>query len=176
MKNVRRSTWLLRGEVGSGAIAEFGPAMLIFVVIVLLPLIGMLTLADGVGTLYFATAQAARAAGPSNSSTEAVSNMRNMAKAIIGGPLGAFARIDPANESGMSIKILRLAVNGSTVEPFGPLLPLPSASWIDTGKYFYEYQVTATGYTVSPLFWPGRAVPFTFTSSCTVEHPEGLSQ
>jgi hypothetical protein len=154
---------------GQGSIGEFAPAMFILFVIVFLPLIGLLTFVDGAATLYFATAQAARAAGPSNTEANAVANMNAAADTLLGGPLGAFARLSPADHTGMSLTVLEVSIANQTTSNYNPLNGAP-----DTTKNFYEFQVTSN-YTCAPFFFPGKPIPLSFSSSCNVEHPEGLT-
>lgn len=68
----------------------------------------------------------------------------------------------------MQIKILQLDAQSQAVSDFTPP--------VDTNKYFYHYQVKATGYTIAPIFWIGSPFPMQFVSACNVEHPEGLEQ
>jgi hypothetical protein len=139
--------------------------MFILFVVLLLPLIGLFSLISGVGTIYFATSSAARAAAPATTSADAQTLMASTAHNIMGGGLGAFARVNPADESGMTLSVLQVKLSDQSVSAY--------TSPVDTSTYFYEYQVQSQ-YTVSPLFWIGSPIPFSFTVCANVEHPEGL--
>lgn len=167
MKCLTRSLRTTRSETGGGAIAEFGPALFILFVIVLLPMVGLFTFVDAAGIIYFATSTAARSAGSANTKSEAEQAMKGAANQIIGGPMGAFANLTPSNADGMELTVLQVNLDSEAVSPFAPP--------VDTDKNFYEFQVTSN-YSTKPLFYPGPPIPLTFQSSSHVEHPEGLGQ
>ena len=167
MKRTSIRAGMSRNETGS-SIAEFGPAMFILLVLIVPFFIAMLSYLDGAVTLYLATGAAARAAGPANTLTEAKTNVTNAATQVISGPLGAFARITPNDATGMKLKVVQVEVATQSSTDF--------AKPVDTSKYFYQFQVSTQGYGIAPLFWMGGAFPIQFTSSCAVEHPDGLTQ
>ena len=62
-----------RNQYGGGATtAEFAPALLIFFLVILFPLINLIMFAAGVGTAYLAAKQAASRASTQSTYTEAL--------------------------------------------------------------------------------------------------------
>jgi hypothetical protein len=161
---------LRRRSERAGALAEFGPVLFIFFIIVLLPLMGLFTFIDGVATVAFATSVAARECGTATTRAQAIANMQAAADKIIGGPLGKFAKISPSDSSGMSLFVLEIPVGtGSRTEYEGT----NQIANIDTNSNFYEYQVRSK-YEVTPLFVP-KAFEINWASASHVEHPNGLN-
>jgi hypothetical protein len=175
----------MRRQDGS-SIAEFGPVLFIFFVIVFFPLLGFFSFVDGVATIALAANAAARAAAPATTRKSAIEEMKNTGTQLIGGggkkaPLAAFANLSPADNSGLTLQILVTNNDGSqngtaigatddvpTVVP-----PDGGPPAIDTDTRYYQYRVTAR-YTVGPLFIPMQ-VPMEFNATSIVEHPEGLN-
>lgn len=165
-----RRTVRLRSE-RAGALAEFGPVMFIFFIIILLPLMGLFTFIEGVATIAFATQVAARECGTATTRAQAKANMEAAAAQIIGGPFGQFAHISPPDASGMELVVLEIPIGSGQKNEYKGTTPVPN---IDTNANFYEYQVRSEKYTVTPLFVP-QAIPVQWTSASHVEHPNGLN-
>lgn len=153
----------VRHDSGS-SLAEFGPALFILLVIVLLPLIGFFSFADGVATVYFASSASARSAASASTQANATANMQTTANNIIN-TFGSFAGLNPRDATGLTLQVVQVPLAGGAPAPYTP----PA----DTDSFLYEYQVTAK-YTISPLFIPGGPYPVQFVTSSAVEHPEGL--
>lgn len=154
----------------AGALAEFGPVMFIFFVVIFLPLMGLFTFIEGVTTIAFATNIAAREAGTASSRTTAIANMNSVGDRLIGGPFGRFAGLTPADHNGMKLFVLQVPVAGGSKQEFEGTNQVPT---INTNDNFYEYQVRST-YDVKPLFIP-KSIPMSWASAAHVEHPNGLN-
>lgn len=164
-----------------GSIAEFGPALIIFFVIILFPLLDFLTFADGVAAISYAASAAARAAGPATTRALAKSNMQQTGSQIIGtagapAPLTAIAKLRPADNSGLTLTVIEIGNDGQVKNTYSDGQAIPDAD-LTSGENFFQYQVTAN-YGVG-LMWaiPGfpDSMPMTFTGTTMVEHPEGLN-
>jgi hypothetical protein len=174
------SKFRVRKHTG-GAIAEFGPALIIFFVIILFPLLDFLTFADGVAAVSYAASAAARAAGPATTRALAKANMQQAGRQIIGAEgtpsaLTAFAKLKPADNSGLTLTVVEIGNDGQVKNTYADGVAIADAE-ITSGDNFFQYQVTAN-YGVG-LMWaiPGfpDSMPMTFTGTTMVEHPEGLN-
>jgi hypothetical protein len=217
-----------RRTKNGNAIAEFGPAMYIFFVIIALPLLDLASFMWGVGTVMMVAQLGCRKAAPCMTYSLA-STMVTQTEAALANFM-AYAKVVPQNgaASGVTLNVLGITTaTGAPVagSPFTPtvatqaqqaavqqayiaalngppaqtvaqanvasavvavqqgLIPVDRTTLDGT---LYEFQVVAT-YNVQPLFnfngLPffssvpalGAPVPITFTSTCNVEHPEGLN-
>jgi len=154
----------------AGALAEFGPVMFIFFVIILLPLMGLFTFIEGATTIAFATNVCARDCGTATTRSGAIANMQARANQIIGGPFGQFAGLTPPDATGMQLVVLEIPVSAGNKTEYIGNSPIGT---IDTTNNFYEYQVRSN-YSIKPLFIP-NAVPMKWNSASHVEHPNGLN-
>lgn len=163
------------------ALAEFGPVLFVFFIMIFVPLLDIISFTSGVATIALAANHAARQAGSATTRSQASTNMQNAGMQVIGGPLGAFAKITPKNSSGLTLNVLQIPINGTpTNYPAGQT---PTSTQLNSN--IYEYQVVAS-YGVSPILSfngsgpfgnvPGLGKPATisFTSAAMVEHPDGL--
>ncbi|MBX3138002.1 hypothetical protein KF707_17375, partial [Candidatus Obscuribacterales bacterium] len=167
-------------------IAEFAPAIIIFFLVILFPLIDLIGVATGYVTCYFATRQAASAAGVSTSFSGAKSSAISNLKKIQDDGFGKFARIDPIgglSNTGGHIWLVRTGLTSMTTEFLGPDTKMSDGP--DLLQYIYEYRVT-TRQRVGPLVplpigliadVPGLSSPFPVSITCCAqaEHPEGLA-
>ncbi len=176
MRAIKRTSPERRGEHG-GVIAEFGPAVWILLIFIILPLVCLFSFLDGFATITLAVNAAARAAGPATTRSQAITNMQATGNQIISGPFGAFANLTPRDASALTITVLRVAQDNSNSTNFSGTAAIPTdgSGRIDSTNFFYEYQVTGN-YKINPIFFPSL-FPNTmqFTSSSHCEHPDGLN-
>ncbi|GEM_PF-2964269 len=158
------------GRAGTGAqVAEFGPVLFVLFIVILIPFLALLSFLDGLAVVTWAVNQAARAAGPAQSRSAAQAAVAAVGDQILGGPLGAFARVTPRDHTGLKLVVLQIPSTSGGASEF------PPGATPDTTHNFYEYQVTGT-YLINPLFLPQLfKSPVTFTSSAACENPNGLS-
>lgn len=175
-----------RREIGA-AIAEFGPALFVFFFIILFPLINMIALGTGAGTVYLISKQCASKAGQSTTFQNALESATNAALELESGGFGKFAGLVPVggfNNSGMDLYITDTNISTNQSTRYGPNTPsVPPPSNPDEHLYSYDAVVT---FDVGPMVnlhsvpWignvPGVGVParMSYTASSNVEHPEGL--
>ena len=162
-----------RSLSGSSA-SEFGPALFILFVIVLLPMLSLITFIAGVATVYFATNYAAREAGTSTTRFLARQNMYAARDQIINGPFGKFCNMvadGGDDDKGMELRTVRVGIlAGSEDKPFAGTFP---QNQVNSSNHFFQYKVVST-YKVKPLFYPGE-IPVQFNSTIAVEHREGIN-
>lgn len=180
-----------------GTLAEFGPSLWLFLLFVLLPLLDLLSFCSGVGTTILLSNWSVRQAAACNTFREAQASVRQTEDSLRS--FRNFAYMAPSNgaTSGVSIRVVVTPIAGGTGQSFDqpgtipnqpPADPnIPNVPPMNTLNCVYQYVVTAA-YDVSPLFnfrgapflsgvpALGRPVPITFTSTATVEHPDGLNQ
>jgi len=153
------------------SIAEFGPTLFILF-LVLFFMISMFSMLSGYASLQFACQAAAREAATAETAGLAVTRFNEVANQICGGPFGKFGGVSPQNQSALEMKIFQQDASNPDALP----------TQVTTGPGFtanpalvYQLQATtAAGTTIKPLFWP-VTVPARASSTCVVEHPEGLS-
>jgi hypothetical protein len=170
------------------AIAEFGPALWFFFILILLPLLDLASFMWGVGTVMMVANLGCRKAAGANTWTLA-SGIVTATEADLAN-FRSYASVVPiTGNSGVTLNVLAYPTSGTgTVTTYAPP-PLPNKIKNDRttlDSTIYDYQVVAS-YNVQPLFnfkgMPffssipglGAPVPITFTSTCNVEHPEGLN-
>jgi hypothetical protein len=179
------------------SIAEFGPALWFFLILIVVPLIDLFSFAIGVGVTMMLSTWGARQAAPCSTYTEAIQSLDKTETQMA--TFRGFCRMTPTAGGGkgysMKVTITPIAGGASTsfTTPGGiPNQPPPDSSAPDTPALntmncIYQYVVTAR-YDVAPIFnfsaLPflkdvpalGKSVPVTFLTSANVEHPEGLNQ
>jgi hypothetical protein len=179
------------------AIAEFGPAMWFFLILIVLPLIDLFSFGIGVGVTMMLSTWGARMAAPSATYTEALATLNKTDSDLT--CFRGFCRMIPNGPAGKpySLIVTVAPINGGPSTTFTgpgaiPNQPPPDASQPDVPPLnkmnaIYQYVVTAQ-YNVMPLFnfgtMPflnqvpalGKPVPVSFVTTATVEHPDGLNQ
>ncbi len=164
-----------RSQTGSGT-AEFGPAMFILFVLIVMPLIGMFFLVEGAATVYFATNYAAREAGTGTTRYWARENMWAARDRIMNGPLGQFSNITPFAE-GMKFRAVRIRMSDDNIDENSSFSAFPGTP--DPSLYIYQYKVISD-YKIKvpfiPEFISGNIQPhMRFVATVHVEHPEGIN-
>lgn len=179
----------LRSQKGSGhAAAEFAPALIIFFLVILFPLINLIMFACGVGTAYLAAKQCASRAGTQATFTEALNVVQTESNYFQACGFGQFAKLQGvggAGGSGINLSVVATPYGGGPVTQFTVNTPISGTA--DPNANTYEYRVDAT-YTIGPFMdmsmipWiggvPGLGPPaqMTFSAASTAEFPEGLNQ
>ncbi len=178
-----------RNQFGTGhATAEFAPAMIVFFLIILFPLINLIMFAAGYGTGYLCAKQCASRASTQNTFSEALAVVQTESDTFVQSGFGKFAKLAKQggfNGSGVDLSVVSVDINSGTVTNHPKNAPLGSAATPDSSTY--EYRVEAT-YDVGPFMnlstlpWigsvPGLGPPatLTFTTTASAEFPEGLNQ
>jgi hypothetical protein len=179
------------------SIAEFGPAMWFFLLLILLPMIDLFSFGIGVGVTMMLSTWGARMAAPAATYTEATASLATTEAQLA--CFRGFSKMIPNAGGGKPYKLIVTVtpVAGGSSTTFNspgaiPNQPPPDASKpnvpaLNTMNSIYQYVVTAQ-YQVMPLFnfaqMPflnkvpgiGAPIPVTFVTTANVEHPEGLNQ
>ncbi|MBX9667840.1 MAG: hypothetical protein K2X93_09495 [Candidatus Obscuribacterales bacterium] len=178
-----------RNQFGTGhATAEFAPAMIVFFLVILFPLINLIMFAAGYGTGYLCAKQCASRASTQNTFSEALAVVQTESDTFVQSGFGKFAKLvknGGYNGSGVDLSVVSVDINSGTVTNHSKNVPLGSLATPDTSTY--EYKVEAT-YDVGPFMnlsnlpfigsVPGLGLPatLTFNTTASAEFPEGLNQ
>jgi hypothetical protein len=180
----------IRNQLGAGAAsAEFAPALIIFFLVILFPLINLIMFATGYCTGYLCAKQCASRAATQNTFTEAANVVQSESATIVASGFGQFAKLAPVGGlggSGINLSVVSVPYGGGTATTYPQNNPIPAPATPDSNTY--EYKVTAT-FNVGPFMnlsslpfglgqVPGLGPPaqMTFTSTSSAEFPEGLNQ
>lgn len=180
-----------------GNLSEFGPSLWLFLIFILIPMFDLISFGCGVGTVMLLADWSARQAATCQTFTEAKASVLKTEEGLAN--FRKFALMTPSNgaTSGVSIRVTVTPIAGGNGESFDnpgtipnqpPADPnVPNVPPKNTMNCVYQYVVTSS-YDVAPLFnfcsTPflkdvpalGKAVPVVFTSTASVEHPDGLNQ
>lgn len=182
---LRRKIWLERRR-GMG-LAEFVPALFIFLFIIALPLINLLSFGMGYANVALLGTQCAVEAANAGSYPDALAKVQAKANAVTASGMGQFARLQPVgglNGCGVDVYITETDVNTKAIQEYGPNVKMAAA--YDPNNKIYEYTVRTT-FNVGPFIslglvpWIGGipliGVPATVkaTSHRAVEHSEAIS-
>lgn len=182
---VKRSIRKRKGN----AIAEFGPAMWIFFLLIVIPLVDLASFMWGVGTVMILANQASRQAAGARTFSEAI-NLVNKTEDDLAS-FRNFALIIPSSgaQRGVKLQVIANTTAGSSAPTVYQPPPAPNRIPVDRSTLentLYHYQVIAS-YDVQPIMnfsglpifhdvpGLGKPVPVSFDSTVTVERPEGLN-
>ena len=177
--------YLKRRRTGSST-AEFGPALIVFFLVILFPMINLIAMGTGAGTIYLLAKESAGKAGNSTTYADALTAAENAAVQICSSGFGQFAKLKPVagyNGSGIDLYVSDTNISSMSTNTYGPNNPPPIS--VDTSTNVYTYDVRAT-FDMGPFVDMG-AVPFvqdvpgvgkparlSFLASSAAEHPEGI--
>lgn len=177
-----------RNQQGSALQGEFAAALTIFFLVILFPLINLIGVATGAGTLYFMTTQGASSAGTSATYGMALDAMEATINTIRTGGLGQFAKLAPVggySGTGANLFVIVTPTSGGMSTYYGPNSPYVAV--LDTENNIYEYQVKTT-YDVGPFLdlsmlpfvgnVPGIGAPMRleYVAHSYIEGIDGLAQ
>jgi hypothetical protein len=178
-----------RNQIGSGAgAAEFAPALIIFFLVILFPLINLIMFTTGYATGYLCAKQCASRAGTQNTFTDAMGVVQQESATFQASGFGKFAKLVPIGGiagSGIDLSVVSVPYGGGSATTHPKNTPMGTAATPDTNTY--EYKVEAN-FNMGPFMnlatlpWvgdvPGVGKParLTFTATSSAEFPEGLNQ
>jgi hypothetical protein len=175
-----------RMRIQKGSIAEFGPSLIVFLLIILFPIINLVGFACAAATVGFISRQTAHQAAVSPSYAVALKAVEREATFMANSCFGKFARLDPiggVHGCGTDLYVHRTDVKTGEITTYGPNKSCPPP--IDKNKYVYEY-TTRVNYIVGPFVsmakapfvgdipLVGKPASLNWFTSRLVEYPEGL--
>lgn len=178
---------LTRRSSGAASVAEFGPVLFIFLLIVLFPLINLIGYGAGVATVGLITTQAGVAAQNSLTYSQALTDVESTVTAMTNSGFGKFARLRPVNGyNGCGADVYVIVTNFKTKQSqtYGPNTPYPGT--IDESNYIYEYYIN-TNFRLDPFLnlsglpfignvpIVGASSALTWNINRNAEHPDGLN-
>lgn len=190
MKNLRfQGKSRKRNQVGSGhGAAEFAPALVVFFLVILFPLINLIMFTTGYGTGYLCAKQCASRASTQNTYTEALAVVQQESATFLASGFGQFAKLVPVGGvSGSGIDLYVVATPYPTGSPVISPKNVPLGAAANPSANTYEYKVEAN-FNAGPFMdmsmlpfignVPGLGPParLTFSATGTAEFPEGLNQ
>lgn len=177
-----------RSNIGSSAhMAEFAPALMVFILVVLLPLVNLLSFTTGYASVAFLGQNCAVQASNSPTYAQALTEMRNAATQMTASGIGQFAKLAPVGgylNSGVDLYIVETDLNSKAVQEYGPNTKLTAPA--DPTNKIYEFSVR-TSYNVGPFLnlasipfiggvpLVGQPVRVTTVSHRACEHDDALS-
>jgi hypothetical protein len=174
-----------RGERNSrGSLAEFGPALTMLAMVLLIITIPIVRVLLPLATLQFITERAASSASKATTYGAARRAAHDVVIELAQSPVAKFAGLRVECLQAVSLFVSEHVVSGTQTNVVGPNLPLATPACPD--KCVYEYEVRAA-YLFSPAFSLDRLpvlrqVPFvdapaiyTARAVRAVEFPEGLT-
>lgn len=183
----------VRSNTNRGSsIAEFGPAMFVALIFVLIPLANILFFQIGVSGVQYLVSEAARAASSADTRQAALTAMTSKVTGVMSTGIVRVVKIAPLgglNSCGCDLYVKKTPVGGGNAVTFNLSSAMPVADQPDTGSnqnnYVYEYAVQGQ-YNVYPLLdmegvpligtipalgGPGRV---SFSAAGVVENPRAL--
>jgi hypothetical protein len=172
-----------RNERGN-QLAEFGPALWVFFIVVLFPLFNLCQFVCGVATVALIAAQSAQAMASSPDFNSGLTAGRAAATSLAASGFGKFAHLTPVSPYGVQFYIDTTNVNTNAQTATGPDTPLSTA--IDTTNNLYQIEARCQ-YNVGPMLpmqnivlladipLIGKAAQLSFSNQKAAEFPNGLS-
>lgn len=155
-----------RSEKGQ-EMAEFGPALYIFLIVVFFPLLSFFSFLWGMSILAITANVCARDAGTASTFGQAQQNVTNQFNEFMRVYKG-LAGFTPDGGPTLQVQTINIASGEPTNTSTGILAN------VDTDQNFYIWQVQIKG-NIRPLFWPLQDLPVQYSATSNVEHPEGLT-
>ncbi len=178
------STGKMRSRKGN--IAEFAPALGIFLLIILFPMINLIGLGCGACVVALLSREAASAAGTSTTYQQALTEVKGVADRLVSSGLGKFGKLAPVGGylgCGTDLFIVKTTIATNATQTFGPNSPITGT--IDPDAQLFSYSCVSV-YNVGP-FLPlgglpfvgtvpgiGQPVPLKFVTERSVEHLDGI--
>lgn len=168
------------------SLAEFGPVLFVFLLVVLFPLINLMAFAAGAATVGFLTTQAAGAASQAPTFQSALSDMESTVNRIASSGFGQFAKLKPVagyQGTGTDLYVVVTDTASGTPYYFGPNGGF--SNWVDESVAIFEMECRSQ-FDVGPFLnmsgMPfigdvpivGKAARLSWNCSRAVEHLEAL--
>ncbi|MBX9941053.1 MAG: hypothetical protein K2Y32_17455 [Candidatus Obscuribacterales bacterium] len=176
-----------RNRIGASAqMAEFAPALMVFILAVLFPMINLLSFSTGYASVAMLGQNCAVQAASAATYAQALTEMRNAATNMTNSGIGRFAKLQPvggSNGTGVDLFITETDLNSKAVTKYGPNTGVTGTP--DNTNKIYEFSVR-TNFNIGPFLnlgslpfvggipLVGQPVLITTLSHRAVEHQEAL--
>jgi hypothetical protein len=170
--------------------AEFGPVLVIFVLIVIVPLVNILSFGIGYTCVVMVSQSCAVDAANSATFNEALVNVKKRALSMVDSGLGKLAKLKPVGgyeHCGINLYIATTNVaNPNRGQLYGPNLGLPAGTAANAATDIYEYTVRSS-FAVGPFMdlshiplvsnlpLVGQPATVEITTNRVAEHTDGLT-
>jgi len=143
-----------KSRISGASVAEFGPVLVFFVLIVIIPLLNLLAFVTGYACVSTTCQTCAADAANSTTFDEALTNVKKRSLAMVDSSLAKFARVKPrGGYQGCGVDIFiattKLA-DPNSGHFYGPNTGLPPNTSANAAANIYEYTVRSS-YDVGPL-------------------------
>lgn len=171
-----------------GVLAEFGPVLFIFFMIILFPMLDLIGFGCAMTSMAFIASQCVAKAGQATTYSAALSQAAQEAQRLQASGFATIGNLKPVGgflDSGVNLYVHESEVNSTNTKTYGPNTVMTGP--INTTKNVYQYAATFNC-DVSP-FASLSAVPFlkdipgvgkparmNYTARKTIEYPQGLTQ
>lgn len=172
------------------SIAEFGPVLVLFVLIILVPLFSLFFFAAGYACVAVVSQSCASDAANSATFNEALVNVKKRARSAVDSGLGKFAKLKPLggyDGCGVDLYIATTSLaNPNAGQFYGPNSGLPAATSANATTNIYQYTVKSS-FAVGPLLdlghlpligslpIVGQPTTVQITANRAAEHTDGLT-
>jgi hypothetical protein len=166
-----------------GNLAEFGPALVLFFIFMLIPMLALIRFGLAASALYFIVSQTADSAARAPNYALAKRSADTVLSKLITSPLGRISGLRPESLENKGLYVDECVIGTGEKNVFGPDKPLDKT--ISPAVNTYEYEIRGA-YTIEPLL-SGVVVPFigsipllgrpttlTVRAVRAVEYPDGL--
>jgi hypothetical protein len=177
-------------RAAGASIAEFGPVLVLFVLITIIPLANLLFFLAGYTTVSAISQGCVTDAANSATFTEALANVQKRTKAALESSLGKFVKLQAVGgykNCGVDVYIATTNVaNPNIGQFFGPNTGLPAGTNADSATTIYQYNIRSS-FNVGPcinltglpllgdLPMVGKPSTVEISKSRTAEHIDCLS-
>jgi hypothetical protein len=191
MTRVDKSARQMLADRAAGAsMAEFGPVLVLFVLIIIVPVVNLLFFATGYACVAALSQSCATDAANAATFNEALVNVQKRARSIVDSGLGKFVKLQPLGGyagCGVDLYIATTNVaNPNNGHFYGPNTGLPAGAAANAAANIYQYTLRSS-FAVGPcialshlplvgdLPMVGRPATVEITTSRAAEHTDCLT-
>lgn len=135
-------------RAAGASIAEFGPVLVLFVLITIVPIANLLFFVAGYVSVSALSQSCATDAANSASFTEALLNVQKRTNSLVDSSLGKFVKLRPVGgykSCGVDVYLATTNVaNPNVGQFFGPNTGLPAGATADAATTIYQYNIRSS--------------------------------
>ena len=186
-RRVKRVLSLRRKSRGAASLAEFAPALFVFLVLIFFPFLNLFGCLCGVATAALIANQCATAAAVSQTYQDALTATSDTAVQLTNSCLGRFAHLQAVGGyrgCGVDVFVAVTNISSNATTTYGPNQPVTAP--VDPQNNIYEY-AAQVNYNIGPFLsmaavpivndlpMVGKPLNFTFAVQKAAEYPDGLA-